>query len=206
VNYAIDLHTGAVHRSNLPQIRVHLDNPAAADMAQAFGVPVMLNAEIRDGSLRGTGDDLGIPIITYEAGEALRFDETAIVAGVNGVRSVMHHLGMIRKRASSKLVEPALARSSSWVRAPADGFFRPSAQLGDRVRKGDTIGHVSGPLDATGEPVIAAASGLIIGMNNLPQVYEGEALYHIARFESVREAESIVDTFHAQLEEDINDN
>ncbi len=62
--FAIDLHTGAVHRDNLPQVRVHLDNPLAAAMAHAFGVPVIIDAPIRDGSLRGAGDDLGIPIIT----------------------------------------------------------------------------------------------------------------------------------------------
>ncbi len=201
VDVAIDLHTGAVHRSNLPQIRVHLENERAAAMAKAFGAPVMLNAEIRDGSLRGAGDDLGIAIITYEAGEALRFDETAILAGVQGVRNVMTDLGMIRRRTHKPAIEPALAHSSTWVRAPADGFFRPLVQLGDRVRKGDVIGYVSGPLESTGEPVVAAATGLVIGMNNLPQVYEGEALYHIARFESVRNAEQTVDTFHAQLEE-----
>jgi hypothetical protein len=201
VDVAIDLHTGALHRSNLPQIRVHLENEEAASMARAFEAPVILDADIRDGSLRGTGDDLGIAIITYEAGEALRFDETAIAAGVRGIRNVMSSLGMIRTRTRKGKLEPAVAHASNWVRAPADGFFRPMAQLGERVRKGQALGFVSGPLESTGEPVIASASGLIIGMNKLPQVYEGEALYHIARFDSIAKAEKVMDTFHAQIEE-----
>jgi xanthine dehydrogenase accessory factor len=30
------------------------------------------------------------------------------------------------------------------IRAPADGYLRPRAQIGDRLRKGDLIGHVNG--------------------------------------------------------------
>jgi len=33
----IDLHTGAIHRSNLPQIRADLDDPEVLEMAKAFG-------------------------------------------------------------------------------------------------------------------------------------------------------------------------
>ena len=36
-----------------------------------------------------------MPILLYEAGEALRFDEVAIRAGVRGVVNVMRSLGML---------------------------------------------------------------------------------------------------------------
>ena len=48
----IDLHTGAINRSNLPQIRADLDDDKTSSLAEAFGVPVIINARIRDGSLR----------------------------------------------------------------------------------------------------------------------------------------------------------
>lgn len=207
VDYAIDLHTGAIHRSNLPQLRVHLENERAADIASVFGVPVIINAEIRDGSMRGAGDDIGVAIITYEAGEALRFDESAISPGVRGIRNVLAHLNMLPPRKSSrKPIQAVTARSSSWVRAVCDGFFRPLAALGDRVAKGDTLAYIAGPIDQLGTPILASASGIIIGRNNLPLVLEGEALFHIARFESIAEAERVVDNFHAQLDEHISDN
>lgn len=207
VDYAIDLHTGAIHRSNLPQLRVHLENEKAADIASVFGVPVIINAEIRDGSMRGAGDDIGVAIITYEAGEALRFEESAISPGVRGVRNVMAHLNMLPHRKSArKPINSATARSSSWVRAACDGFFRPLVALGDRVAKGDILAYVAGPLEEVGTPIVAGASGIIIGRNNLPLVLEGEALFHIARFDKIAEAERVVDNFHAQIEEHINDN
>lgn len=207
VDCAIDLHTGAIHRSNLPQLRVHLENQQAADMAHAFGVPVIVNAEIRDGSMRGAGDDIGVAIITYEAGEALRFDETAITPGVRGIRNVMMFLDMLPKlKRKYPTITAAVAKSSYWVRASNDGFFRPLVGLGARVCKGELLGYISGPLDSTGDEIVVPHDGIVIGRNNLPLVLEGEALMHIARFEKVNEAEKVMDSFHSQLEEFIADN
>lgn len=81
----IDLHTGAIHRSNLPQVRADLDDEDVLAMAKAFGVPVLLNADIRDGSLRATASEAGIKILLYEAGQALRYDEFSIRAGVKEI-------------------------------------------------------------------------------------------------------------------------
>ncbi|MEE2729694.1 MAG: succinylglutamate desuccinylase/aspartoacylase family protein [Pseudomonadota bacterium] len=199
--YAIDLHTGAAHRSNMPQIRVHLENQQAADLAQAFGVPLVIDAPIRDGSLRGAGDDLGIPIITYEAGEALRFDEPAIRAGVKGVRNVMMHLKMLPPRKASVPTAPSfIAKSSSWVRAPADGLFRSKLQLGDRVARGEVMGIIDGPLGGSETPVLAPFAGIVIGNTNLPLVNEGEALLHLGRFDDIDDVESVVEEFRQEFD------
>lgn len=201
-HYAIDLHTGAIHRDNLPQVRVHLDNAKAADMAHAFGVPVIIDAPIRDGSLRGAGDDLGIPIITYEGGEALRFDEPAIEAGVDGVRNVMLHLNMLppRKR-PKKSFDSFVAKSSNWVRAPAGGLFRTKIQLGNTVEKNDVLGVISGPLGGGDDmPVLAPFGGIVIGITHLPLVNEGEALLHVARFDAMGTVSNAVEEFQQELD------
>jgi hypothetical protein len=79
--------TAAVHRSNLPQIRACLDHEETARLARAFGVPVLIDANVRDDSLRQTVYERQIPMLLFEAGEALRFDEQAIRAGVRGPAS-----------------------------------------------------------------------------------------------------------------------
>lgn len=199
--YAIDLHTGAIHRSNMPQIRVHLENQRAADLAHAFGLPLIIDAPIRDGSLRGAGDDLGIPIITYEAGEALRFDEPAIQAGVKGIRNVMTHLGMLpQRRNPPKPLNTYVAKSSSWVRAPADGLFRTRLQLGDRVTRGELLGIIDGPLGGNETEVTAPFGGIVIGATNLPLVNLGEALLHIGRFDDIDDVETVVDEFRQEVD------
>ena len=94
-DYGIDLHTGASHRDNFPQIRGNLDDPATLELAKVFGAPVAVNSNIRDGSLRECAADRGLPMLIYEAGEALRFDERAVRAGVKGIASVMRELEML---------------------------------------------------------------------------------------------------------------
>ena len=91
----IDLHTASIHKSNLPQVRTNIDNEYTFKLAKAFGAPVVLHSELRDGSLRGTAQDSGVPILLYEAGEALRFDETSIRIGVAGIINVLREIQML---------------------------------------------------------------------------------------------------------------
>ena len=196
-NYGIDLHTAAVHRDNLPQIRANLDDPETARLAHAFHVPVLLNANIRDGSLRQVAADQGIPVLLYEAGEALRFDEHSIRAGVKGIVAVMRELDMLPASRSPKRNEPTVARASTWVRAGRSGILRAAVSLGARVRKNDVIGVIADPFGQQELEVLANAAGILIGRTNLPLVNEGEGLFHIARFESTKLAEDTVEAFQA---------
>ena len=68
--HGIDLHTGAIHRENFPQIRANLSQPEAGRMARAFGVPLVIDAGDREGSLREAASKQEVPVIVYEAGEA----------------------------------------------------------------------------------------------------------------------------------------
>ena len=75
-DYGIDIHTGAIHRANLPQIRGNLEDPETLRLATAFNVPVLINAAVRDGSLRGYAAENGIP--TSVSYTHLRAHETYI--------------------------------------------------------------------------------------------------------------------------------
>lgn len=187
-SHGIDLHSGANHRCNLPQIRANLDDPATLELATAFGIPVLLNSEIRDGSLRQAATDFGIPILVYESGEALRFDELSARNGVRGILRVMRYLEMLppKTTSSSKHVEPVIARSSSWVRTPESGILRMKTRLGSHIKKGDLLGVVADPFGGKEVQINSPISGIVIGMNNLPLVNEGEALFHIARFDDLK--------------------
>jgi predicted deacylase len=182
-DYGIDLHTGAIHRSNLPQIRGNLDDAETFEMAKAFGMPVMLNSDIRDGSLRQSAADQGVKVLLYEAGQALRYDEFSIRAGVKGIVNVMRHIGMLNKRQlKEKQVDPFIARQSGWVRASDSGFVKHIAQLGDHVEHNDVLAIIANPFGEEIARVVSPAEGIVIGKQNIPLAQEGEALYHIAYF------------------------
>jgi predicted deacylase len=197
----IDIHTGALHRSNLPQIRADLDDAATLELARAFGVPVIINANLRDGSLREAAASRGIPSLLYEAGEALRFDEVGIRAGLRGVQSVMRALDMLpARKTKARTVDPVMARETRWLRAPTSGIVRAHTTLGQRVQKGDVLATLSDPFGESENVVIATFAGIVIGCSNLPLAHEGDALFHVAAFEKLAVAETAVDEFQTQNE------
>ena len=194
--YGIDIHTAAIHRNNLPQIRANLDDPETEMLARTFGVPVIISSNLRDGSLREAAAEHGIPMLLYESGEALRFDEVSIRAGVRGVVNVMRVLGMLPPSRSKKgTIEPVVARSSSWIRTPGSGILRSMVALGARVKKNNLLGVISDPFGEREVQLTSPYSGIVIGRTNLPLVNEGDALFHIARFEDVHEAAAAVEEF-----------
>ncbi|WP_338040912.1 succinylglutamate desuccinylase/aspartoacylase family protein [Marinomonas algicola] len=184
-DYGIDLHTGAIHRSNLPQIRADLDDPITLELAKAFGLPVLLNSDIREGSLRQASADFGTKVLLYEAGQALRYDEFSIQVGVKGIINVMRQIGMLNKRKTKgHSIEPFIARQSGWVRASESGFVNHLAKLGDHVAKGAPLAYINDPYGLTLATIYSPSEGIVIGKQNIPLAQEGEAMYHIAYFKA----------------------
>ena len=177
--HGIDLHTGALHRTNLPQLRITEGDETALEMARHFGALVALESKTRDGSLRAAVAEQGVPLLVYEGGEALRFDEWAIRPGLRGVLGVMHHLGMLARRKDAKRIEPIVASQSRWVRSPVGGILRARVSLGSRVEQGDVLGTIGDPFGHDPTEVTAPHAGIVIGKTQLPVVNEGDALFHL---------------------------
>lgn len=185
--HGIDLHTGSNNRTNLPQTRTDLDHTETAALARAFRAPVMIHGEAPKGSLRAAVAADGKPILVYEAGEAMRFNQEAIELGVAGVLRVLAHLGVIEEvekapdqPAATSRNQTLEVRRRSWIRASASGIFGRTVQLGDRVNKGDTLGDIHEPLGAIRRMVRAPRAGVVIGFTNNPLAYQGDALIHLA--------------------------
>lgn len=194
--HGIDLHSGTIHRRNLPQIRVNLEQSGTERLAKAFNAPVILSANLRDGSLRRAASDIGIPVMVYEGGEALRFNEIAIRTGLRGVLNVMKELGMIEKITSHKKlnnIRPVVFRSSIWIRAPRSGIMHTFKSLGKKVEKGERIGVIADPFGSEEIDIISPRTGIIIGHTNIPLINEGEALFHIACFKKLKGSQSKID-------------
>lgn len=179
--HGIDLHTASHHRINLPQLRANLDDADTRRFADAFGAPVMIHSQLRDGSLRQAANQQGIAVLVYEAGEAQRFNPEAVAAGVAGVLRVMAHLGMIAKPRKLRRGDTFVSRETSWLRARHGGILRLHVGLGAKVLKGQPLGFICDAFGDEADPVVAHVDGLIIGMNNNPLVSQGDAILHIAQ-------------------------
>ncbi len=196
--HGIDLHTAAINRNNLPQIRACLGNKENKRLAMEFGVPVVIDSSTRDGSLREAASDIGIPMLLFEGGQALRYEENIIKSGVLGILSVMQSIGMIEGKVISlrqRRKEVFIAQASHWIRAPHSGSLRVRKKLGSLVRKNELLGVLSDAFGSNKIEVRAKVTGIIIGMAMLPLVNNGDALFHIATFEDSKEVGDRVEVF-----------
>ena len=184
-DYCIDLQTGWLNHSNLPQIFVTDDHTTELELAHAFGAPVISEVSAPKGSLRAHANQVETPYLVYEAGEALRFDESAIRMGMKGVINVMRHMGMLpRSHKTQTTHKSLLMRDTRWIRSPTSGISYSTIKLGQQVEKGEQLSVIKDPFGAgPSVPVRAPFSGIVVSVNHLPLVYEGVSLFQLATFE-----------------------
>ncbi len=192
--HLIDLHSGSLHRTNLPQIRVNLDNNVLKQLACAFNAPVILHSSCKEGSFREYAENNNKPALLFEAGESLRFDEISIRTGIRGILNVMDYLGMLKVPVKhNKMVIPALAKASYWVRATYSGTLRPFKKLGEQVKKDELLAVIANPNSTEEHSLMSPIGGIIIGKSEFPLVHEGAALFHIACFDVPKHAMAQID-------------
>lgn len=199
-DYGIDLHTAAIHRSNLPQLRVDFSDKRAFEFAQNFGLPLILNAPLRSGSLREAAAQHGIPVVTFEAGEALRMEESFVRACLEAIFQAMASLDMIDFSGREKSPQSFLAKSSFWVRAPRAGLLDIRKKLGAKVNEGDRVAVVRNPIGTESESVRSKESGIVIGLSRIPLVNRGDAVMHIATGKELDTVFADLDDYFDRLE------
>ena len=177
----IDLHTGAVNRPNLPQIRVSPKLEKNRELGVAFGAPVVMQTKTLEGSLRAVMEEQRKPMLMLEAGEALRLDANSIRFGLRGILNVMRHLEMLPAEKSPAKQRPIVVSGESyWARAPRGGILTPLVALGKAVTPDTPLGFIADPFGKGESKIHPKEEGIVIGRTNLAIADEGDGLFHIA--------------------------
>ncbi len=183
VDFGIDLHTGGAQRNNHPQIRYTEEMPESKKLAEVFNAPFYFATSLINSSFRKTAFDMKIPIIVFEGGESMRFDEYAIREGIQGILNVMKYVGMIDK------IDPMLIEREAstfltdrkWLRAPTAGMFVPQVLNGSSVKKGAVLGIVTDTFATYCKEMKAPYDGFVFCINNQAVVNQGDALFHVGQ-------------------------
>ncbi len=181
MDLAIDLHTGGAQRHNFPQIRFTKEDENSRELAEVFNAPFSFSSRLIKGSFRNAAFLMGKPTIVFEAGESMRFDDYAILEGMQGILNVLKHFKMISK------VEPmyverrnsVLLRSRKWLRAPTAGMFIPEITNGREIRKGQEMGLITDTYARHSKIIKAPFDGFVFSINNQAVVNQGDALFHV---------------------------
>lgn len=200
-DYCIELQTGSVGHNILPQIYCSFADAKAKQLAKSFQTPTITNVDLNKNNLRKTTDDLNIPLLVYQAGEALRFDENAITVGVKGIRNVMGELGIIEKSPASDL-NPIASKDAHWIIANKSGVLHTKVSLGQLVAKDDLLGTITDPFGSEVlEPVLSTQEGIVVGINMAPLVHEGLSIIKIASFIDTEKAGQVIEQWDKSNQE-----
>lgn len=204
----IDLQTGFINYSNLPQVFVDFESEATKKLAEVFNAPVISNILLEEGMLSTLAKEKQKTFVMYESGEAMRFDEHAIRVGVEGILKVMHHLEMISENPeeSETALKSFFTEKNIWLRAPSSGMSYTDCQLGQYLHKGEKLCVIKDPFGGTGDVVVKCPEdAVIVGKNNLPLVHEGESLFQLAVFSKMQHAATHLETWEEKRVETTED-
>lgn len=177
-DYLIDLHTGSLRRTNLPQIRANMLKPKVAAFVEGFDKIAVVHHSGNPGMLRTAANAAGIIAVTMELGESLRVQENQIAAGTHSVNSLLDKLEMYPRVFIWGDPKPAYYEST-WIRVESGGILFSKLGLGDKVSIGDVLGIVTDPITNQSADLTAPIKGQIIGMAVNQVVMPGFAAYHI---------------------------
>lgn len=136
----------------------------SVELAQAFGYPVVHANTAYVGTLSGYCLDRGKPTITPEFVFSRRFDKASVETGVAGVRNVLRHLGMLAGAAEPIDVPRPFNEALTYrsIGASKGGFCFFEVEIGDSVRKGDTIAVLRDVWGVEMERILAPQDGVVI--------------------------------------------
>ncbi len=180
IDFGIDLHTGGSQRHNFPQVRFTEGDAQSKTLAELFNAPFSFTSNLIRGSFRKTANKMGKSILVYEAGESMRFDETAIQLGIEGVKKVLIGLQMQEGR-PPKPSKAIHLSTRKWVRAPRAGMFVPEISNGSAISKGQQLGTIADTYARKNKSIKAPFDGYVFCVNHQAVVNQGDALFHVGR-------------------------
>lgn len=181
----VDIHASNIFLREIPQVRIN-ENTAErlVPLARHLGMDFLwihAAATVLESTLAHSLNALDTPTLVVEMGVGMRLTRAYGDRMVNGLLSLMAHLGMWDAPVAP--VAPPIVStdgSVSFVNAAKAGIFVPAVTHDARVEAGQTIGQIVEPL--TGEireTLESPAAGLLFTLREYPVVYEGSLIARI---------------------------
>jgi hypothetical protein len=143
-------------------------------LAVAFGLPYIVRTPKSGAAVAGTTSgaaaEAGVPGIIAEAGGCGLLEESAVRMHLDGLDNALRHLGMLEG-------EPAPPRAGMrsidrfvWLRCENEGWWEPSARVGEKVGESQVVGVVRNLYGDVIEQIEAPEAGVLLFVTSSPAV------------------------------------
>lgn len=181
----LDIHSSNSLIREIPQVRLNDDVIETvmpyAKMLNAELVWIHPSTSVRPGSLAYALNAIGVKSMVIEAGVALRIDYEYCEQIVDGIFSLMKHMGIWQGEVSEPR-RPIIATDGDvhFVNAESSGLFVPNIKHSMEVKKGEKIGTIVDVITGSVEErIYAPCDGLVFTLREYPAVEEGALIARI---------------------------
>ena len=181
----IDIHASNIFLREIPQVRISEETadrlvPLAKYLNMDF-VWIYAAATVLESTLANSLNALNTPTLVVEMGVGMRVTRSYGQRLVQGILSLMVHLGMWKGRLPPT-GSPIISSDGhvSFVNASCAGIFLPQLEHASQVQEGQELGLIVDPLTGeVKETLLSPASGLLFTLREYPVVYEGSLVARI---------------------------
>ena len=181
----IDIHASNIFLREIPQVRISEETadrlvPLAKYLNMDF-VWIYAAATVLESTLAYSLNALNTPTLVVEMGVGMRVTRSYCQRLVQGILSLMVHLGMWKGRVPPT-GSPIISSDGhvSFVNASCAGIFLPQLEHASQVQEGQELGLIVDPLTGeVKETLLSPASGLLFTLREYPVVYEGSLVARI---------------------------
>jgi predicted deacylase len=179
----VDVHSGAPHVRELPQVRCPLSG-RELELARATGLPVIWrrSGEHLDADgLVGAWRREGRTALHMVGGRGITLDTAHSSTLARGLARLLAHLGIIPTVGAGETLAEVTRGEIETHRAPCGGFFVPEVRVGAHVKPGHLLGYLQLPIggDRIAE-IRAEHTGVVMTLRAWPMVHAAELLVRVA--------------------------
>ena len=181
----LDVHSSNSLIREIPQVRINDDVSESimpyAKLLNTELVWIHPSTSVRAGSLAYALNAIGVKTMVIEAGVALRIDYDYCEQIVDGIFSLMKHMGIWQGEVT-EVRRPTIATDGDvwFVNAESSGLFVPNIKHSMKVKKGEKIGTIVDVITGSVEErIYAPCDGLVFTFREYPAVEEGALIARI---------------------------
>ena len=181
-DFYIDCHGGDINEALVPFSVVSISGNAAVDaksmkLAEAFGIRYILTSEVK-GSTVSAAATIGVPAVLTEVGGQGQWSPAEVKQMYDGLISSLAFAGSLAS--GFKAMPTQVLEHSAWMRSDHDGLWYPQVKVGDTVKTGQNLGHVTDFLGNTVQTAVASMDGIVMFVVSTLAMNAGDPLLSIA--------------------------
>lgn len=180
----IDVHSGAPHVRELPQVRAPMGGEEL-ELARAMKLPVVWRRpgiRLEPTGLIGAWRAAGRKALHVVGGRGITLDNRHATTMANGLANLLGHLGISANMDSPMETAGDVTHADVDAhRASCGGFFVAEVRVGDLVKPGHLLGYIQSPIGGERlDEIRASRTGVVMTIRAYPMIHAQELLVRVA--------------------------